>query len=158
MCVYWGSNPAVWKSGVVIGSLKWFFWCTVKKQRSRSMEMRFFGLQTKLNKTFSEYYGIQKLTIWLIIFTRYFPAAHHSQVRPWCMHENNSPTLLSRAAEPKALRGCVGTLDIGYTKSGPLHRIAPFRAPITKLTRALAAHMATITNTPYLGTYGIWQS
>ena len=45
----------------------------------------------------------------------------------------------------------VGTLSNGYTKSGPLPRVAPFRAPIAKLTRELAAHLATITNVPYLG-------
>ena len=44
----------------------------------------------------------------------------------------------------------VGTLDNDYTKYGPLLRVAPFRATIAKLTRALAAHMATITNAPYL--------
>ena len=46
----------------------------------------------------------------------------------------------------------VGTLSNGYTRSGPLPRVAPFRAPIAKLTRVLAAHMSTITNAPYLGT------
>ena len=46
----------------------------------------------------------------------------------------------------------VGTLSNGYTKSGPLPRVAPFRSPIAKLTRALAAHfLSTITNAPYLG-------
>ena len=47
----------------------------------------------------------------------------------------------------------VGTLSNGYTRSGPLSRVAPFRTPIAKLTRALAAHMSTITNAPYLGTF-----
>ena len=45
----------------------------------------------------------------------------------------------------------VGTLSNGYTKSGLLPRVAPFRAPIAKLTGALAAHLSTITNAPYLG-------
>ena len=47
-------------------------------------------------------------------FTKHFPATHHSQVRPWYMHGNNSPIMLPHAAEPKALQGCVGTLDNGY--------------------------------------------
>ena len=46
---------------------------TVKKQQSRSMEMHFFGLQTNLNKTFSEYYGISELKMWLIILQSIFP-------------------------------------------------------------------------------------
>ena len=45
----------------------------------------------------------------------------------------------------------VGTLSNGYTKAGPLPRVALFRAPIAKLTRALTAHLSTITNAPYLG-------
>ena len=45
----------------------------------------------------------------------------------------------------------VGTLNNGYTKSGPLPRVAPFRDPIAKLTRAIAAHLSTITNATYLG-------
>ena len=47
--------------------------------------------------------------------------------------------------------GLVGILSNGYTKSGALPRVAPFRAPIAKLTRAIAAHLSTITNAPYLG-------
>ena len=49
------------------------------------------------------------------------------------------------------LEAVVGTLSNGYTKSGPLPRVAPFRGPTSKLTRALAAHLSTITNAPYLG-------
>ena len=92
--------------------------------------------------------GAENLTDY---FTKHFTAKHHSEVRPWYLHEDNSPTMLPRAAERKALRGCVGTLNNGYTKSGPLPRLAPFRAPIAKLTRALAAHVATITNVSNLG-------
>ena len=39
----------------------------------------------------------------------------------------------------------VGTLSNGYTKSGPLPKVAPFRAPIAKLTRSLAAHHLSTT-------------
>ena len=124
---------------------------TVKKQRSRSMEMRFFWVTGQVKRNIFNvlwHPGAENLADY---FTKHFPAAHHIQVRPWYQHEENSTELLPRAAEPKALRGCVGTLDRGYTKSGPLPKLAPFRAPIAKLTRALAAHMVRITNVPYLG-------
>ena len=41
-------------------------------------------------------------------------------------------------------------VDNGYTKSGPLPKVAPFRGPIAKLTRAVAAHVYAITKVPYL--------
>ena len=54
--------------------------------------------------------------------------------------------------KPKqAWRVLVGTLSNGYSKSVPLPIVAPFKAPIAKLTRALAAHLSTIISAPYLG-------
>ena len=85
-------------------------------------------------------------------FTKHFAAKHHIEVRPWYMHENNSPTMLPRAAEPKALRGCVGTQKNGYTKSGPLPRLDPSRVPLAKLGKAIAAstwHRALAANAYY---------
>ena len=74
-------------------------------------------------------------------FTKHFASAHDEQVRKWYIHENNSQQYLPRAAAPKALRGCVGARNDGYTKSGPLPRLHPKRAP---LTRAPTAYARTI--------------
>ena len=115
------------------------------------MEMRFFWITYQVRQYFFKvlwHPGAENLADY---FTKHFPAANHIQVRPWYQHEYNSPSLLPRAAEPKALRWCVGTLSNDYTKSRALPRVAPFRAPIAKLTRALAAHLSTITNASYLG-------
>ena len=63
---------------------------------------------------------------WLIILQNIFQQGRTS-----------SPTMFLRAAAPKFLQGCVGTLNNAYvhtyTKSGPLPRIAPFKIPTAKL-------------------------
>ena len=57
---------------------------------------------------------------------------------------------LTAAVPENFRRDGVGILDNGYTTSGPLPRVAPFRTPIAKLARAVAAHTWSITNRPYL--------
>jgi hypothetical protein len=46
--------------------------------------------------------------------------AHHAAVRPWYLHESNSPRFLLRAQAPSTLKGCVGTLDGRYLRKVPL--------------------------------------
>ena len=102
---------------------------SVKKQRSRSMEMRFFWVTDQVkNGSFRVLWhpGKENLADY---YTKHFEAAHHINVRPWYQHVSYSPRTLPRALAPKALRGCVGILGKGYTKAGPL----------PKLTRAIAA-------------------
>ena len=118
---------------------------TVKKQRSRSMEMRFFWVTDQVQyKEFDVqwYPGKENLADY---FTKHFDAAHHQHVRPWYVHEQNSPRELPRVAAPKALRGCVGTQEGRYTKGGPLptvnpiRRVMPSSIPLAKLGRAVTA-------------------
>ena len=97
---------------------------TIKRQRSRSMEMRYFWLlDQRTQKYFKFYYqpGAENLA-------DYPSKAHtgpiHSHVRPYYLHMKNSPTHLIRAAKPSARRGCVGTLGDPYTKGIPLPRIS----------------------------------
>ena len=97
---------------------------TIKRQRSRSMEMRYFWLlDQRTQKYFKFYYqpGAENLA-------DYPSKAHtgpiHSHVRPYYLHMKHSPTHLIRAAKPSARRGCVGTLGDPYTKGIPLPRIS----------------------------------
>ena len=86
------------------------------------MEMRFFWVTDQVkNGTFDVQWhpGAENLADY---FTKHFTTKHHQEVRPWYFHEHNSPRLLPRAAAPRALRGCVGTLKDGYLKSSPLPR------------------------------------
>ena len=105
---------------------------TVKKQRSRSMEMRFFFITDQVNRGLFDvqwHPGQENLADY---YTKHFDARHHQEVRPWYLHMHNSPRILPRAAAPSTLRGCVGTLPNGYIRSSPLPRIGvprDWRAP-----------------------------
>ena len=96
---------------------------SVKKQRSCSMEMRFFWVTDQVkNGAFDVQWhpGQENLADY---FTKHFDTKHHREVRTWYLQEKNSPRLLPRAAAPSALRGCVGNLPDGYTRTGPLPRV-----------------------------------
>jgi hypothetical protein len=56
-------------------------------------------------------------------FTKHFDARHHQLVRPYYLHMPTSPLHLLRALAPRTLKGCVGTLPNGYTRSAPLPRL-----------------------------------
>ena len=121
---------------------------TVKKQRSRSMEMRFFWVtdQTKLGNFDVQWHpGKENLADY---FTKHFDSKHHQEVRPWYLHTSGSPRDLPRADTPSALRGCVGTLKHGYIRSVPLPRLAvPLRqARVTNRAQSMfhvEAHRTT---------------
>ena len=98
---------------------------TVKKQRSRSFEMRFFYVtdQVKRGEFDVQWHpGQENLADY---FTKHFDGKHHEAVRPWYLHMPNSPRFLPRAVTPSTLRGCVGTLPNGYTRVNPLPRVNP---------------------------------
>jgi hypothetical protein len=108
---------------------------TVKKQRSRSMEMRFFWICDQVKRRLFKVYwhpGQENLADY---FTKHFDAKHHQAVRQWYLHAPGAPRLLPRAAAPSTLRGCVGTLANGYVRSSPLPRLTPNRVPRVQTTR-----------------------
>lgn len=96
---------------------------TVKKHRSRSMEMRYFWITDQVDQKFFVvlwHPGQENLADY---FTKHFAAKHNQELRPWYTHMHNSPHFLPRAAAPATLKGCAGTLDIGYLRSVPLPRV-----------------------------------
>jgi hypothetical protein len=119
---------------------------TVKKQRSRSMEMRFFwvGDQVKRQRFDVRWHpGQENLADY---FTKHFDSKHHQAVRPWYLHHPVSPISLPRAAAPSTLRGCVGTLPNGYVRSAPLPRLQltkPSRVPNGQSTRTVRPSVRT---------------
>ena len=55
--------------------------------------------------------------------SKHHPGAHHTAVRPYYLHETNSPLELPRAIKPSTLKGCVGILPDGYIHTNPLPQI-----------------------------------
>ena len=105
------------------------------------MEMQFFWIADQVKQ--SQYNvrwhpGQENLADY---FTKAFTGKHHLAVRPWYLHEDNSPRYLPRAAVPATLRGCVGTLQDGYIKSLPLPCIhaGNKQVPIARVATAIQA-------------------
>ena len=100
---------------------------TIKRQRSRSMEMRYFWLlDQQTQKYLAVYYhpGQENMGD--------YPSKHHfspghKHVRPWYVHMPNSPTHLPRAVKPSSRRGCAEILGDPYHKMVPLPRIPNYR-------------------------------
>ena len=96
---------------------------TVKKHRSRSMEMRYFWVTDQVHRKILDIIwqpGAENLADY---FSKHHLGSHHKKVRPWYVNMPNSTRLLPRAQAPSALRGCAGTLEHGYLKSAPLPRV-----------------------------------
>jgi hypothetical protein len=106
---------------------------TVKRQCSRSMEMRFFWISDKCAQDMYALHwhpGQENLADYQ---SKHHTGAHHSKVRPWYLHESNSPRELPRALRPSALKGCVGTQDGGYLNKVPLPRVPLLQSTVLSL-------------------------
>ncbi len=93
---------------------------TVKWQQSRSMEMRFCWISSKVAQdmyALAWHLGQENLADYQ---SKHHMGSDHLAVRWWYLHMKNSPHFLPRAQTPSALKGCVGTLDGGYLCKVPL--------------------------------------
>ena len=93
---------------------------TIKRQRSRAMEMRYWWLVDSDAQDIFEFHyhpGLENLGDYP---SKHHPAHVHQHVRPFYVHETNSPTLLPRAAKPSSRRGCAENLGSPYSKQYPL--------------------------------------
>jgi hypothetical protein len=98
---------------------------TVKRQRARAMEMRFFWVGDKVAQEIYDllwHPGQENLADYQ---SKHHVGAHHANVRPYYLHMENSPRFLPRASRPSTLKGCVGTLKDGYVRRVPLPRVSP---------------------------------
>ena len=103
---------------------------TVKRQRARCMEMRYFWVCDKIAQNAYDvkwHPGLENLADYQ---SKHHTGSHHKAVRPWYLHEANSPLVLPRALRPSALKGCVGTQDTGYVRNVPLPKV-----PLRQSTR-----------------------
>jgi hypothetical protein len=112
---------------------------TVKRQRSRSMEMRFFWIGDKIAQEMydvSWHPGQENLADYQ---SKHHTGAHHKAVRPWYLHQADSPQFLPRAAQPSTLKGCVGTLKDGYIRKVPLPRVPRIQSTSEHVASAATA-------------------
>lgn len=117
---------------------------TIKRQRSRAMEMRYWWLvDTKAQEIFEFHYhpGLENLGDYP---SKHHPGHVHQHVRPYYVHEANSPTLLPRAAKPSSWRGCAEILGSTYDKTYPLPSIPVSREQST-LRPSVHSHEWTAT-------------
>ena len=93
---------------------------TIKQQRSRAMEMRYFWLLDQEAQSIFKFHlhpGQENLGDFP---TKNHDAATHQRVRPFYVHMRNSPRYLPRVARPSARRGCVGKEGDPYLRRSPL--------------------------------------
>ena len=103
---------------------------TVKRQKSRSMEMRYFWLldqEAQKQFKFKHCPGEENLADYP---TKAHTAAHHRLVRPLFLLTKNSPRYLLRAKMPSERRGCVSKPEHTYLRTlrkyAPKYRHSPF--------------------------------
>ena len=92
---------------------------TVKRQKSRSMEMRYFWLLDGHNQKifdFQYHPGFENLSDYP---SKAHLGGHHLHVRPFYVHMPTSPRFLLRAAKPSVQRGCAKQVGY-YTRKSPL--------------------------------------
>jgi hypothetical protein len=114
---------------------------TIKRQQSRSMEMRFFWVGDKVAQdmfTLRWHSGQKNLANYQ---SKHHVGSHHIAVCPWYLHAENSPRILPWAVRPSTLKGYVGTLQNGYIQNVPLPRVVPRIQSASHVTIHRASHM-----------------
>jgi hypothetical protein len=95
----------------------------VKRQRSHSMEMRYFWVSDKIAQDAYDvrwHPGQENLADYQ---SKHHIGTHHQAVCPWYLQKKHSPLVLPRATRPSTLKGCVGILPKGYVRNIPLPRV-----------------------------------
>jgi hypothetical protein len=88
------------------------------------MEMQYFWVGNKAAHnmyTLSWHPGQENLADYQ---SKHHIGSHHLAVRPWYLHQEDSPRVLPWSLRPSALKGCVGTLKDGYLCKVPLPRVS----------------------------------
>ena len=102
---------------------------TIKRQRSRAMEMRYFWLIDQETKKYFKFYyqpGQENLADYP---SKTNTGTIHTHMRTYYLHMDSSPNLLTRADKTSARQGCTEILGDTYYKGIPLPMIPNNRAP-----------------------------
>ena len=100
---------------------------TIKRQRSRAMNMRYFWLlfqEAQRIPNVRYHPGAENLGNYQ---TKLHNGKNHKRVRPFYVHTNNLPHFLQRAERPSVRKGCVGRTGDPYTRRNPLPDIPSVR-------------------------------
>ena len=93
---------------------------TMKKHRSRLMEMRYFYSCNQIkrgNFDLQWHHGLKCLGDYP---SKHHITSHHQNARPIYLQTKDSPLFLTRAPKPSDLRECVGKTMTGYKRGRPL--------------------------------------
>jgi hypothetical protein len=85
--------------------------------------MRFFGVEDKVDHDMYELKWHPRIKNLADYQSKHHVGSHHATIRPYYLHQDNSPKILPRALRPITLKGCVGTLDGGYVQNVLLPRV-----------------------------------
>ena len=108
---------------------------TVKKHRSRPMEMRYFYSCNQVKRGNFDvqcHPGLEYLDDYP---SKHHVTSYHQNVRPIYLHTKHSPLVLPRAPKPSDLRGCVGKTLAGYKGGSPLPVLPRIRPRLPRGTR-----------------------
>jgi hypothetical protein len=123
---------------------------TIKRQRSQAMEMRYNWTCEKDAQNVYSFKWHPSMENLADYQSKHHPGAHHTAVRPYFLHEKNSPLELPRAIKPSTLKGCVGTLKDGYVCNVPLPRVPQIQSASPTTSRESIAPKAGIPLPGYL--------
>ncbi len=108
---------------------------TVKQQQLGSMEMQYFWVCDKVAQdayNVKWHPGQENLVDYQ---SKHHHGAHHTSVRPWYLHKDNSPLVLPWGIRPSPLKGCVGKLPKGYVHNVPLPTVPIWQSPTSQVSQ-----------------------
>ena len=82
---------------------------TVKRQRLRAMDMRYFWINDQVEQGNFEVVWLPGTDCLADYPTKHHMRNIHRKLRKYYVHEKDSPRYLFRSMVPRELRGCVGT-------------------------------------------------
>ncbi len=86
--------------------------------------------------------------------SKHHTGAHHRNVCPWYIHQENSPRVLPRVVAPSTLKGCVGFLKDEYIHNVPLPRVPQMQS--TSLATLVADSQHTDTYYSQVSRVSTW--
>ena len=108
---------------------------TVKKHRSRPMDMRYFYSCDQVKRQNFDVQWHPGLECLGDYPSKHHTTSHHQNVQPIYLHTKDSLLFLTRAPKPSDLRGCVGKTLAGYKRGRPLPVLPRIRPRLPRGTQ-----------------------